>query len=167
MELSKIYNAEYKMYLSDKYQNTIPKGYADVSKVTAAQNDVDEGKIFVTQNGQQVTGNSTAKHDLEVLNSVISSQTIDSSDVTYGVTFVNKNGQLDTGTSNDRENLQELEDKIISQTATTNDVDQNVTYIDVNGDITQGTSTYKYDYQTLNNMVDTLNNSLEEVLYGN
>ena len=39
----------------------IPQGYADVTGVTATDNNVDEGIIFVNSSGQEVTGTSTSK----------------------------------------------------------------------------------------------------------
>lgn len=50
----------------------IPQGYADVTGVTATDNNVDEGIIFVNSSGQEVTGTSTSKAEVIQLSEEIS-----------------------------------------------------------------------------------------------
>lgn len=50
----------------------IPQGYADVTEVTATDNNVDEGIIFVNSSGQEVTGTSTSKAEVIQLSEEIS-----------------------------------------------------------------------------------------------
>lgn len=51
-------------------------------------------------------------------------------------------------------------------TATAGDVDEGKIFVDSTGTEVEGTSTYKADYITLNNNINTLNNTLEPVLLG-
>ena len=50
----------------------IPQGYADVTGVTATDNNVDEGIIFVNNIGQEVIGTSTSKSEVIQLSEEIS-----------------------------------------------------------------------------------------------